>query len=183
MRVAIRWSTNQRMRWLVAMNWPRTTQRSDAHRVRSPWPRCVYQNNPLSSTLFYKEEEKAIYEDGTFPEFRFVRWHDAGVDVLPNPGSSTVRSVDGETPSFAHEDTIAGDAETTDYELISSVGYVAMGNASPVKEVAKFVYKRLQFGRFLRTWKIRLDIEAKIGYHIIHMRFCWTRLIPCYSGV
>lgn len=62
---------------------------------------------------------------------------------------STNCSVDGETPGFAHEDAIAFGDGNNDYELISSVGYgVAMGNAvAPVKEVAKFVTKRLQFGR------------------------------------
>lgn len=109
-----------------------------------------YQNNPLyQALLFYKEEEKAIYEDGTFPEFRFVRWHDAGVDVLPNPGSKAQTALwMAKHLGFAHEDTIAFGDGNNDYELISSVGYgVAMGNAvAPVKDVAKFVTKDCNSG-------------------------------------
>ena len=140
MRAAIRLSTNQRMLWLVAMNRSRTTQakRCAASSSKSLTTMCsFYQNNPLyQALLFYKEEEKAIYEDGAFPEFRFVRWHDAGVDVLPNPGSKAQTALwMAKHLGFAHEDTIAFGDGNNDYELISSVGYgVAMGNAGRFRQ-------------------------------------------------
>lgn len=107
--------------------------------------KTFYLENPLyQALLFYTEEEKHIYENGQFPEFRFVRWHDAGTDLLPQSGSKAQTALKmAKDLGFAHEDTVAFGDGNNDLELISSVGYgVAMGNAvAKVKEAAKFVTK------------------------------------------
>ena len=91
-----------------------------------------YKNHKLvQALLFYREEDKAIYENGVFPKFKFVRWHDAGVDILPRGGSKakTILKL-SEEQGFAREDIIAFGDGLNDLEMISEVGVgVAMGNA------------------------------------------------------
>jgi len=104
-----------------------------------------YLENPLyQALLFYTEEEKHLYENGQFPEFRFVRWHESGTDLLPQSSSKAQTALKmAKDLGFAHEDTIAFGDGNNDFELISSIGYgIAMGNAvTQVKEAAKFVTK------------------------------------------
>lgn len=107
------------------------------------YDRKFYQRHDLTQALlFYSEEEKHLYEDGQFPEFRFVRWFESGVDVLPVNGSKyeTIVSV-ATAKGFAKEDIIAFGDGLNDYEMISNVGLgIAMGNAEDiVKEVAEIV--------------------------------------------
>lgn len=88
-------------------------------------------NSLVQCLLFYREDEKQFYENGQFSKFRFVRWHDSGVDVLPHDGSkaNTVIRVALEN-GFKVEDTIAFGDGLNDLEMIEKVGTgVAMGNA------------------------------------------------------
>lgn len=91
-----------------------------------------YLHNPLyQALLFYFDEEKDAYENGQFSKFRFVRWHDASVDLLPHDGSKAHTAMElANRQGFALEDTIAfGDGEN-DIELLSETGTgIAMGNA------------------------------------------------------
>ncbi|MBT2731664.1 Cof-type HAD-IIB family hydrolase [Carnobacterium sp. ISL-102] len=91
-----------------------------------------YQHNSLvQCLLFYREDEKHLYESNQFSKFRFVRWHDSGVDVLPHDGSkaNTVLRVALEN-GYDVENTIAFGDGLNDLEMIEKVGIgVAMGNA------------------------------------------------------
>lgn len=107
------------------------------------YERDFYKQHDLTQLLlFYNEEEKEIYESGQFPEFRFVRWYEDGVDVLPANGSKyeTIQKV-AESQGFKKEDIIAFGDGLNDYEMISNVGTgIAMGNAEEiVKEVAEMI--------------------------------------------
>lgn len=107
------------------------------------YDRSFYERHDLTQLLlFYNEEEKHLYEDGQFPEFRFVRWYKDGVDVLPANGSKyeTIQTV-AQSKGFAKEDIIAFGDGLNDYEMISNVGTgIAMGNAEEIiKEVAEIV--------------------------------------------
>lgn len=90
--------------------------------------------------LFYNEEEKHIYENGQFPEFRFVRWYKDGVDVLPQNGSKyeTILKV-ATDKGFTRDNIIAFGDGLNDYEMIANAGLgIAMNNAEEiVKEVAE----------------------------------------------
>lgn len=102
-----------------------------------------YKQHDLTQALiFYSENERHLYEDGQFPEFRFVRWYEAGVDILPADGSKyeTIFKLSTEK-GFEKKDIIAFGDGLNDYEMIGNVGMgVAMGNAVPiVKEVAEMV--------------------------------------------
>lgn len=104
-----------------------------------------YQHNELTQALlFYEEKDKSYYEEGQFPHFRFVRWHDTGVDVLPQNGSkaATILNI-SEKIGYKTEDIVVFGDGLNDYEMISDAGIgVAMGNALDiVKEEADLVTK------------------------------------------
>lgn len=89
------------------------------------------RNSLVQALIFYREEEKAYYEDGQYPQFNFVRWHDTGVDVLPRGGSKakTMLQVAADQ-GFKREDIIAFGDGLNDMELLKEAGVgVAMGNA------------------------------------------------------
>lgn len=96
----------------------------------------VYQIVALLS-----EEKMSAYE-GKFPEFRFVRWHEYGIDVLPNNGSKaeTLKHV-AEIYGFEREDIIAFGDGNNDMEMLAYVGVgIAMENAKEeLKAVSDFV--------------------------------------------
>ncbi|WP_208558676.1 Cof-type HAD-IIB family hydrolase [Marinilactibacillus kalidii] len=92
--------------------------------------------------IFYTEEDKHLYENGQFPEFRFVRWYEAGMDILPADGSKyeTIAKLTS-MKGFEKQDVIAFGDGLNDYEMIANVGLgIAMGNGETiVKEVADMV--------------------------------------------
>ncbi|WP_047390132.1 Cof-type HAD-IIB family hydrolase [Pisciglobus halotolerans] len=96
------------------------------------YDRDFYQHHSLvQALLFYREEEKGDYENGQFSKFRFVRWNENGVDVLPHDGSkaNTVMHF-AKKKGFNREDTIAFGDGMNDEEMLTKVGTgVAMGNA------------------------------------------------------
>lgn len=91
-----------------------------------------YKHHSLVQALiFYREEEKGYYEDGKYSQFKFVRWHDTGVDILPRGGSKakTMLKVAADQ-GFKREDVIAFGDGLNDMELLREAGIgVAMGNA------------------------------------------------------
>lgn len=107
------------------------------------YDREFYQSNKLyQSLIFYSELEKKHYEQGQFPKFRFVRWHDVGVDILPYGGSKANTALKiAKMQGFSVEDTIAFGDGLNDLELLTMVGTgVAMGNAVElVKSQATYV--------------------------------------------
>ena len=90
---------------------------------------------------FYKEDEQ-FFCDADFPEFRFVRWHEYGVDVLPQGGSkaTTIQWLANHFSIPITNVVAFGDGEN-DKEMLQEVGFgIAMGNASPgVQSCANFV--------------------------------------------
>lgn len=107
------------------------------------YDREFYQTTTLcQSLIFYSELEKHHYENDQFPKFRFVRWHDVGVDILPYDGSKANTALKiAEMKGFSIEDTIAFGDGLNDLELLTMVGTgVAMGNAvEQVKSKATYV--------------------------------------------
>lgn len=105
------------------------------------YDRGFYKHHELTQALvFYNEEERHLYEDGQFPEFRFVRWYESGVDVLPENGSKYETIIRlSESKGFKKENIIAFGDGLNDYEMISNVGIgIAMGNAkNSIKQVAE----------------------------------------------
>lgn len=96
------------------------------------YDRDFYQNNTLyQSLIFYGTDDHALYESGQFPQFRFVRWHDFGVDILPHDGSKANTALKmAQSKGIAVEDTMAFGDGLNDLELLTKVGVgVAMGNA------------------------------------------------------
>lgn len=105
--------------------------------------RSFYENHDLTQALiFYSGKESHLYEEGQFPEFRFVRWYEAGVDILPADGSKfeTIAKM-AALKGFEKEDVIAFGDGLNDYEMIANVGLgISMGNGeSIVREVADMV--------------------------------------------
>lgn len=88
-----------------------------------------------------KKDEMAIYGE-KFPKFRFVRWHEFGVDVLPKNGSKaeTLKIV-ADKYGFDQADIMAFGDGNNDIEMINYAGTgVVMGNAQPhLKEIADFI--------------------------------------------
>ena len=102
-----------------------------------------FENQSLVQILlFYTEEEAHLYEENQFEHFRFVRWHENAVDVLPVDGSkfNTIERL-AKHMDFDMEDIIAFGDGLNDLEMIKHVGIgVAMGNArDEVKEAADIV--------------------------------------------
>ncbi|MCC5895037.1 MAG: Cof-type HAD-IIB family hydrolase [Alkalibacterium sp.] len=92
--------------------------------------------------IFYSKEEATIYEEHGFDRFRFVRWHETGVDVLPVDGSKylTIQRLANHL-GIDNDNIIAFGDGFNDMEMIQNVGTgVAMGNAEQeVKEVADLI--------------------------------------------
>jgi len=108
-----------------------TAMKSVGYGVPKFDPDFHLHNSLVQCLIFYREDEKQLYENNQFSKFRFVRWHDSGVDVLPYDGSkaNTVLRVALEN-GYGVEDTIAFGDGLNDLEMIEKVGTgVAMGNA------------------------------------------------------
>ncbi|WP_034550611.1 Cof-type HAD-IIB family hydrolase [Carnobacterium funditum] len=96
------------------------------------YDRDYHLTNPIyQGLIFYTDEEKNAYENGQFPKFKFIRWHDSGVDIVPHDGSKAHTVLDfAKKQGFAVEDTIAFGDGLNDLEMLTEVGIgVAMGNA------------------------------------------------------
>lgn len=106
------------------------------------YDREYYQTNPLvQCLLFISEDEMDIYAD-QFSHFRFVRWYEKGIDVLPADGSKylTIKILANHM-GIPLSDVIAFGDGMNDIEMIRHVGTgIAMGNAEKeVKDVADSV--------------------------------------------
>ncbi|WP_028274830.1 Cof-type HAD-IIB family hydrolase [Atopococcus tabaci] len=104
-----------------------------------------HERHDLTQALvFYDEKDKGDYEEGQFPHFRFIRWHETGVDILPKDGSkaATIMKI-ATAKGYQPEDVVAFGDGLNDYEMISKVGLgIAMGNAvDAVKAEADYVTK------------------------------------------
>ncbi|QCA27963.1 Cof-type HAD-IIB family hydrolase [Vagococcus xieshaowenii] len=101
-----------------------------------------YHENDIYQALAYYDKTLDGYFDQDFPQFRFVRWHENSVDVVPHNGSkaATIMHV-AEQFGFKKEDTIAFGDGLNDFEMLQTVGTgVAMGNAEDeVKAIATMV--------------------------------------------
>lgn len=116
------------------------------HHVGFPVPdfdKEYYKDQSLvQCLLFYTREEAELYENKGFKHFRFVRWHEKGVDVLPADGSKyeTITHL-ARHIGIDNDNVIAFGDGFNDIEMIRHVGLgVAMGNAEEeVKKVANMV--------------------------------------------
>jgi Cof subfamily protein (haloacid dehalogenase superfamily) len=103
-----------------------------------------YRNHDIyQALLFCKPGEEAYYEE-RFSDFRFIRWHEYSVDVLPAGGSKAegIKKLIAKL-GFRIEDVYAFGDGLNDIEMLQTVGTgVAMGNAlPPVKKQADIVTK------------------------------------------
>ncbi|TVP92441.1 Cof-type HAD-IIB family hydrolase [Alkalibacterium sp.] len=125
---------------------PNSRMVNGMHHVGFPVPdfdKDYYKSQSLVQCLiFYTKEEAELYENNKFSQFRFVRWHDAGVDVLPADGSKyeTITRL-AQHIGVDNQNIIAFGDGFNDIEMIRHVGTgVAMGNAEDeVKRVANIV--------------------------------------------
>lgn len=125
---------------------PNSRMKEGMHHVGFPVPefdREYYKNQSLvQCLLFYTKEEAKLYEENIFSQFRFVRWHDYGVDVLPVDGSKyeTITRL-AQHIGISNQNIIAFGDGFNDLEMLRHVGTgVAMGNAKDeVKKVADIV--------------------------------------------
>lgn len=104
--------------------------------------RDFYKNEKVYQIVALLSEEKMPAYGEKFPEFRFVRWHEYGIDILPENGSKaeTLKHV-AETYGFKREDIIAFGDGNNDMEMLEYVGVgIAMANAhDELKAVSNFV--------------------------------------------
>lgn len=99
------------------------------------------KNEVYQGLAFYSEEFENKFEVN-FPEFRFVRWHNYCVDVIPRTGSKAVTIIKlAERLNIPRADIITFGDGNNDLEMLKSSGVgVAMGNASmKVKEAADVI--------------------------------------------
>lgn len=100
------------------------------------------QNNDIYQGLgFYESTCDQVFER-KFPEFRFVRWHESFVDIVPNHGSKAITMMElAGKLGIAKDNIIAFGDENNDIEMLEAAGIgIAMGNANDsVKAVADYV--------------------------------------------
>ena len=100
------------------------------------------ENELIQLLLFINEDENIEHYHEKFPAFRFVRWHEDAVDVLPADGSKfeTIKIL-AQSQGFAKEDIITIGDGNNDFEMVLKAHHgIAMGNAvESVKEVADYV--------------------------------------------
>ncbi|WP_269317784.1 Cof-type HAD-IIB family hydrolase [Alkalibacterium sp. AK22] len=109
--------------------------------------------------LFYKEEEAYIYEENLFQNYRFVRWHEYGVDVLPVNGSKfhTIERL-AKYLNYKIDQVVAFGDGLNDLEMIGHAGLgIAMGNAeAEVKAAADMVTaKNTEHGIYLALKELK----------------------------
>ncbi|MBA9025038.1 Cof-type HAD-IIB family hydrolase [Peribacillus huizhouensis] len=104
-----------------------------------------YHDKEIYQTLYFctAEEEEALIT-GKFDKFKFIRWHDLSIDVLPFGGSKAEGIKQFvKKAGFDMENVYAFGDGLNDIEMLETVGHgVAMGNAvDEVKKHADFVTK------------------------------------------
>lgn len=93
-------------------------------------PYYAKNNDIYQGLAFYSEEVKDNFEM-MFPKFRFVRWHEYGVDVIPKEGSkaATILHV-AEKLQIPRKNIIAFGDGNNDIEMLQEAGIgIAMGNS------------------------------------------------------
>jgi Cof subfamily protein (haloacid dehalogenase superfamily) len=103
-----------------------------------------YLDRDIYQALLFCETGQETYYEEHYPDFRFIRWHDYSVDVLPAGGSKAegIKRLIAKL-GFRIEDVYAFGDGLNDIEMIQTAGTgVAMGNALPsVKKYADIVTK------------------------------------------
>lgn len=101
-----------------------------------------YRDNDIYQGLaFYDNLIDATFET-EFLDFRFVRWHDSFVDIIPKQGSKATTMLEvAKMMGISVKDIIAFGDENNDIEMLKVAGVgIAMGNANAkVKTIADYV--------------------------------------------
>lgn len=111
-----------------------------------PWipeyrPLSEIDEDVCQAVLFCNEEQEKYFE-AFKDDFRFVRWHPYGVDILPKENSKAhaLKEI-ARIKGLSNDQLYAFGDGNNDYEMLLEVGHgIAMGNAvERTKEVAEFV--------------------------------------------
>lgn len=111
-----------------------------------PWipsfcPLSEIQEDICQAVLFCDKSQEKYFE-AFQDDFRFVRWHSNGVDVLPKKNSKAHALKEMATlQNISPNEMYAFGDGNNDYEMLKAVGHgVAMGNAvDSLKQVADFI--------------------------------------------
>ncbi|MCP1143880.1 Cof-type HAD-IIB family hydrolase [Lysinibacillus endophyticus] len=101
--------------------------------LKYPYPTInplFYEENSVYQTLIFMEEKDEQLYQNTFPEVKFVRWHQFSCDILPKEGSKA-RGIMKllERMNIPIENSFAFGDGLNDIEMLQAVGTgVAMGN-------------------------------------------------------
>lgn len=101
-----------------------------------------YQENDIYQGLGFYDGQFDQLVEKEFPEFRFVRWHESFVDIVPKQGSKAVTMLKlADMLHIAPQNIIAFGDENNDIEMLEAAGIgIAMGNANEtVKSMADYV--------------------------------------------
>ncbi|MBM7692437.1 Cof subfamily protein (haloacid dehalogenase superfamily) [Peribacillus deserti] len=101
-----------------------------------------YTNREIYQTLLFCEPKDEMFYHQNHSFFRYIRWHELAVDVLPK-GASKAEGIKSlmDRIGFKLEDVYAFGDGLNDIEMLGTVGHgVAMGNAiNEVKKHAAYV--------------------------------------------
>ncbi|OIK11533.1 hydrolase Cof [Bacillus sp. MUM 13] len=103
-----------------------------------------YKDKEIYQSLLFCSEEEEHQYIGHYDKFRFIRWHELCLDVLPAGGSKAEGiKILMDKIGFKLDDVYAFGDGLNDIEMLQAVGHgVAMGNAlEEVKKHADFVTK------------------------------------------
>jgi len=101
-----------------------------------------YKERDIYQALIFSEEKDDMLYHGSFPNLRFIRWHEYSTDVLPAGGSKAegIKRMVHQL-GLQMKDVYAFGDGLNDIEMLKAVGTgIAMGNAlEEVKEAADIV--------------------------------------------
>ncbi|RSL31085.1 Cof-type HAD-IIB family hydrolase [Salibacterium salarium] len=107
-----------------------------------PLNKFYYKNNEIYQALLFCGTDAEENYSTNYDTFRFVRWHELAVDVVPSGGSKAegLRAVANHL-GYTMEDTVAFGDALNDMEMLKEAGIgIAMGNAlEQVKKKADIV--------------------------------------------
>ncbi|WP_269461274.1 HAD-IIB family hydrolase [Brochothrix thermosphacta] len=99
-------------------------------------------DNEIYQMMLFADDSHDMSYNAAFENYRFVRWHDQSMDVIPANGSKAdgIKALLSEL-NIAIENAYAFGDGMNDYEMLQAVGCgVAMGNGKEaLKKVADYI--------------------------------------------